>query len=115
MAKTKDLLVFWCLMALIFSLSIFNLSTFLFPKASEVHPTSKTEVLDEVDEKIQYWSGIANSHPDYFSGWIKLSQIAIEKKDIKLALRAIEKAENINPNSEDLQSLKKKLGVGFQP
>ncbi len=72
----------------------------------------KMEVLgatDTVKEEIMFWEGFLKESPTYMAGWVELTKLEIERGNIDAARLYFDKAQTINPNSEILEDLKKKL------
>ncbi|MCH7730354.1 tetratricopeptide repeat protein [Patescibacteria group bacterium] len=103
--KRKNDLVFFlscCGAILILLLALINMGTFFLPK--KVYRD-----LEVYQEQKSFWQEIVSKHPNYLDGWLELANINLLLDDLEEAKRAFEKAREINPNSEKVAILKKKL------
>ena len=90
-----------CLMIVLTTLTIFNISYYYFSK-----PKVSYIVKDTVDSKISFWKSFLALHPSYFEGWVELSRLDIQNGDKSGAITAFHNAWKINPNSIEAQRLK---------
>jgi|SRR3989344_3544069 len=100
--RTKILFVSF--MLLLASLSFYNLSSLVNVKPRVVYGQDNT-----LEQRIYFWETFLLSHPDYFEGWIELSELKIMEGKMKEAIYALDKAKNIDPNSEKISILEAKL------
>lgn len=90
--------------ATIFSLAIFNLST--YPK------TTKTEVLGEeteLENEADYWMGFLENNPSYSTGWLELAKIQIQLGQTDRAKESLENAKKIDPNLKEIHNIEYQL------
>lgn len=98
---------YFCAGLIIVTLSMFNFAAYkTLNKTAYVLGASVSN-----DDKIIYWEEFLKSYPDYKDGWIKLAKLYYQKGDIQSAEVALEKAVEIDPNSEEIRSLKVSLGL----
>lgn len=110
MKKTKinnngfTLTFFSCLLIILITLTLFNLSFYFYskPKVSYT-PTNTT------NQEISFWQSFLTSHPSYIEGWIALAKLDLRKGDKIGAEIAVQKAWKIDPNSVEILSLKNKI------
>ncbi|OGM20764.1 hypothetical protein A2714_03745 [Candidatus Woesebacteria bacterium RIFCSPHIGHO2_01_FULL_38_9] len=104
--ENKDKLFFYsaCAVIIIIALSLFNFSLFIYPKK-----TVKTQDNVQSKDEIFYWEGFVREHPSYIAGWLELAKSYYKIGEFALAQSALQNAESIDPNSEDLKSLKTKF------
>ena len=95
-------------------LSSLNLETYQLGKRvlgeSTVEESPEFEISDLEKEKI-FWENFLSKNPLYLDGWIRLSEILDELGDKTYALAAFAQATVIDPNSEKVLNLEKKLGL----
>ena len=101
---------FWSYVALtitvatIFSLAIFNLSS--YPKAPRsVVLGESIELKNEAD----YWMGFLENNPSYTTGWLELAKIQIKLGQTENAKRSLENAKKIDPNLEEIYNIEYQL------
>ena len=108
-SKTKislSSLYILCVTLILIALSIFNLAFYLFKENREVLGT-KTETSKE----ITFWYDFLANNPTYKEGWLELAKLEYERGNFASAKEALEQAEKIDPNSEELLWLREKLGL----
>jgi len=101
-----------CATIFLLFITSFNLNQVVSPK--QVLGT-KTQVKNEetkvINKEIANWENFLKENPSYFEGWVKLSELKLQVGDINGAKEAYQKAFQIDPNSEEVKSLEKKLGI----
>ncbi len=103
-SKDKFFLYAACAVIIIVALSLFNFSLFGYPKR-----TVKTEKTTRSQGDIIYWEGFVKENPSYIAGWLELAKSYYKAGDLMLTLSALQSAEKIDPNSEELKNLKGRL------
>src|SRR4030066_440719 len=93
-SKMKYNALYLCLMIGLATLTIFNISFYLYSK-----PEIAYVVKDPISSRISFWQTFLASHPTYFEGWIELSKLKMENGDISSAEFAFQNAWRLNPNS----------------
>ncbi len=58
-----------------------------------------------------FWQAFLKKNPSYLPGWLELAKIEVQLEDIDAAKEALNKAREIDPNSELLKETAKKLGL----
>ncbi len=103
--KKNTMDVLWnCFLFLLLCLSIFNISFFINSKPKILF--AKT---DDRDQKVKLWKAFTTEHPDYFEGYVELSKLELVKGNFEEAMKYYLIANSINPNSEKVIELKKRL------
>lgn len=90
---------------LVLTLAFANLRAYFTPK---MILGLGTEVKRE-EEKV-FWEDFLKKNPTYIDGWIELAQILNEQLDKEGALKAINAAKNIDPNSKKIEEFIKDAG-----
>lgn len=57
-----------------------------------------------------FWHAFLKENPSYLPGWLELAKIEVQLEDIEAARQALNKARDIDPNSDLLEETAKKLG-----
>lgn len=105
--KHKPNTVYKILLFLIIAFLItFNLFYYLKNKTTKVLGVS-----DETSKEIIYWNDFLSQNPEYKNGWLKLAILQYRKGDINEVYHSLKKVENLDPNSEELKNIKKKMGL----
>lgn len=109
-AHLKRSLVFFCsccAAAIVLLLSGLNLKSFSYTKVlgteAEAPPTNPSE-------EVSFWEDFLAKSPTYFDGWVELSHLMISLGNTEAAGIALNKAREINPNSDKLLELGNLLG-----
>jgi tetratricopeptide (TPR) repeat protein len=107
--KTKFLYLL-CAVAVLSALSFFNIALYF----TNGKPKINTRVLGTTNAgvtEIYYWKGLLDANPEYLEGWIELAKIEYKLGNSEEAKRAIDKAFDINPNSEELNKLRDSVNL----
>ena len=89
------------------ALSLFNLAAY-----ADLNKTSYVLGINtSYEDKIKYWESFLEIYPDYKDGWIKLAQLYYKNGDALNAKAALNMALDIDPNSEEIKSIKVSLGL----
>lgn len=89
-------------------LTVINLSN--LSKDKEVLGASIDNV-DLTNEKITYLNTVTDNSPLYFDAYIELAKLNIEKLNTNEAIKCLEIAEKINPNSQIVKSFRETLNT----
>ncbi len=65
----------------------------------------------ELLKEKEYWDSVVLQNPSYLPGYIELININLELEDRNSAIINLIKARQINPNSEEVKSLERVLGI----
>jgi len=108
-AHLKRNLVFFC--------SCCAAAVLLFLTSVNLKSLSSTKVLGAEDiqrenpsEEISFWEDFLAKSPTYFDGWVELSYLMDSLGNKEAAGVALDKAQEINPNSDKLEELRNLLG-----
>lgn len=103
----KNIFYFFSLCAAVFVLLIsgLNIATYLDGGKREAVVLGITT---EDEEKL-FWVNFLNDNPSYIVGWIELAKLESKLGSINGAKEAIDKAEEIDPNSEIVKAIKEGL------
>lgn len=100
----------------IFVLSLYLIQIFLINNNYEtknISPNSvlgmETESADEMNISA-FWKDYLSKYPNYFPGWLELARLGSETSNYNEFREALEKAEDLNPNSEEVLKLKFQYG-----
>jgi len=99
--KSDYSFAFSCLIIVIITLTLFNISYYLFSKPKILYVKK-----DLTNSEISFWQTFLASHPSYLEGWVELAKLNIVKGDKIGAEIAYQKAIKIDPNSVEIQGLK---------
>lgn len=105
--KEIVLLCSCCTAVLVFSLSTFNTSFFLYP--NKVLGASSKNV--KAEEEKSYWQELLSQYPNYIEGWIELAKVELKSGNHPAAIYALNKAKEIDPNSQEIKELESSLGL----
>lgn len=89
-----------CFIIIILVLTIFNLSNYLFLQKKEV---GIDKIHQDQYTKISYWKNFLQTNNNYFYGWIELAKNEYQLNNLTEAENALNKAEILNPNSEEIE------------
>lgn len=86
----------------VLSLSAFNIQTYFSPQrvSTTVHAAR-----DTYQEELAFWTDLAFKHPDYIDAWLALAELDKKHGNFEKAKVWINKAKEINPNSEKVQEV----------
>lgn len=87
------------------TLASLNLYTFL----KEENVLGVTSEPQEFNSEILFWENFLLANDDYLDGWFELAKLRIDSGDIEGARGALNKVEEINPNSPELLRLRSLL------
>lgn len=65
---------------------------------------------DLTTKEIEYWTTFLESYPTYKDGWLELAKLEYQRGNLEKARLSLQKAENVDPNSEEVKRLKGVLG-----
>lgn len=89
---------------LLLLLTIFNLYYYLKPqKVLGVSTLSAKET--ELASRKAYWEDLLSQSPTYLDGWLELAKIELVEGDKVKATEYLNKARDINPNSEKIKRI----------
>jgi hypothetical protein len=100
-----------CGLTVLTALSVLNISYYYsqqykaFSKQLVLGTTSTT------DSRLDYWYSVAVEHPNYIIAWLEIAKLESDRGNSIAVLNAINFAEAIDPNFEELLAIKKKLGL----
>ncbi len=101
-----------CATVLLLLITSFNINQLVSPKQILGTKTQvKNEEMKIINNEIANWEDFLKDNPGYFEGWVKLSELKLQIGDLSGAKEAFQKAWKIDPNSEEIKSLEKKLGI----
>ena len=83
----RTTIVYLCFLTLLITLSIFNLSFYVYSK-----PEISYLYKNDMEKRIIFWKSFLDSHPSYFEGWIELSRLEFKNGNQKGAQVAFLKA-----------------------
>lgn len=92
-----------CAAAIVLLLSGLNLKSFSYTQVLGVQDESQNE--SQLQE-IFFWENLLSKSPTYFDGWVELSYLMLSLENKEAATLTFNKASEINPNSEKLDSLR---------
>lgn len=102
---------------LIFFCSCCAAAILLFLTGFNLKSLSPTKILGAEDveakdpsEEVSYWEDFLARNPTYFDGWVELSYLMNTLGNTEAAQVALNKAKEINPNSDKLEALENLLG-----
>lgn len=101
-----------CGAIIILSLSIFNLALY-----SSQHTKNALGLKIESNtnnallRQRLFWQTFLEENPMYLPGWIELAKVEVQLENPKAAMQALNKAKDINPNSEILEETAGELGL----
>src|SRR3989304_9862504 len=88
-------------------LTLFNLTYYLSkPKVRSVLGAQA----DQNSVLIFYWKNFLSYQPSYIDGWIRLAEIEYNANNTKGAIYALQRAGKIDPSSEKVKVLGRRLG-----
>jgi len=97
-----------CACMVFLTLSLINLNLFVDNK--RVLGVSYEQPVRNTSSEIAFWQEFLAKNPTYFDGWIELAGLKFEAGDKESGYSALNKARQINPNSEKLKMLEESLG-----
>ena len=97
-----------CACLILLTLSLINLNSFVDNK--RVLGVSYEQPVRNVSSEIAFWQEFLAKNPTYFDGWIELAGLKFEAGNKETGYSALNKARQINPNSEKLKILEESLG-----
>ena len=97
-----------CACLILLTLSLINLNLFVDNK--RVLGVSYEQPVRNTSSEIAFWQELLAKNPTYFDGWIELAGLSFEAGDKETGYSALNKARQINPNSEKLKMLEESLG-----
>jgi cytochrome c-type biogenesis protein CcmH/NrfG len=101
-----------CATVLILLITSFNINQIISPKNILGSKTQvKSEELKALDTEILNWETFLEENPTYFEGWIRLTELKLQKGDINGAKKSYQKAFAISPNSPQVKSLGESLEI----
>lgn len=76
---------------------------------------SETGPLEEgqLSGEISFWHDFLQQTPSYVDGWLELATLQIQSGNKSEAMAALEKAKEIDPNSEKLKTIEESLPLAF--
>ena len=93
-------------------LSVFNFFLYSTTKNREVLGIKiQTDAKTVLSFEKSFWQAFLKKNPSYLPGWLELAKIEVQLEDIDNAKEALNKAREIDPNSELLKETAKKLGL----
>lgn len=95
-----------CAVVIIFSLSTFNTSLFL--NGNQVLGASSQAA---GQDKISFWQDLVTKYPTYMEGWVELAKLEIKSGNLQQATFYLEKAKEIDPNSNEVKQLETAIGL----
>lgn len=99
---------------LIILISIFIFDITLYYTSNRKVAIIRKPVLGEntsKDEEIAYWRNFLDENPNYFIGWLELSKLEYDTGNLYNAKEDLNKAKNINPNSQDLKDAEDYINI----
>jgi hypothetical protein len=111
MAKSKPInvkfavyipkLLFCCFLLVLSALTVSNISVYFNSKPKIIYANN-----DSITHRVGFWKTFLYSHPQYFEGWVELTKLELKIGNIDGAKATFAKALEINPNSEEISSLR---------
>lgn len=89
---------------IIIFLSITNLIFWFANKTAEAK-------IQPIKNEILYWEGVVEKTPTYRDGYLKLATLYWQLHDDKKAKENLDKASEVDPNSEKIKDLRKQLSL----
>lgn len=71
---------------------------------------AESEISSGVNDEA-FWKEYLSKYPNYFPGWLELARLESEKNNFYEFTSALKKAENLNPNSNEVKELKFRYGL----
>jgi LEA14-like dessication related protein len=104
--KNKTNVLVASIMIVLISIFIFDI-TLYFTSKSKVKFIEKPVLGENTNskEEIDYWRSFLVENPNYFSGWLTLSKLEFDTGNVYNAQEDLDRARQINPNSEKLKEL----------
>lgn len=99
--------LFSLLFGIIVLLALASLNLYTFLKEEKV--LGATSEPQEFNSEILFWENFLLLNNDYLDGWFELAKLKIESGDIEGAKGALNRIEEINPNSPELLMLRNSL------
>jgi len=99
------LILAFCFLIVILSLSVFNIAYSFAPVQKNVLGAQKETYFKDQLLRKKFWLSFLNSNPNYLPGWIELAKIESRLGNLQAANEAFETAQKIDPNSELLNNL----------
>lgn len=97
-----------CACLVLLTLSLINLNSFV--DKERVLGVAYEQPVQSVSSEIAFWQEFLAKNSTYFDGWIELATLNFEAGDKESGYSALNKAHQINPNSEKLRMLEESLG-----
>ena len=96
---------------IVLSLSLFNIASSRKEKRVLAAETESLGQKESLLNEREYWESLLLNHPTYFEGWIEMARVEFSLGNLNNFFFALEKAHEINPNSEKLKNLKEVIDL----
>ena len=109
--KDSKMIYTICASVLLITLSIFNFSLYHWQQYKLIRNPKVEGAQNEIVVGLDYWYKMASQHPDYIVAWLEIAKLEKLRGNTQASKKALEFAEDIEPNFPELIKTKNGLGL----